>query len=78
MNQSSGLNLRSSAWGENGEALKNNDQNRFQLTNLGFSEKRTSVWRTLSRNVWQLTRFSVGQQGAELRKVIEILLKIFP
>lgn len=50
MNQGSGLNLRSSAWGEIGEALKNSGQNRFQPTNLGFSEERTSVWRTLSRN----------------------------
>lgn len=36
MNQSSGLNLRSSEWGGSGEALKNNEQNRFQLANLGF------------------------------------------
>lgn len=58
MNQGSGLNLWSSAWGESGEALKNSSQNRFQPTNLGFSEKNTSVWRTLSSNVWWLTQCS--------------------
>lgn len=57
MNQGSGLNLRSSAWGEIGVALKNSGRNRFQPTNLGFSEEHISVWRTLSRNIQRLTQF---------------------
>lgn len=55
MNQGSGLNLRSSVWGEIGEALKNSGQNRFQPTNLESSEEHTFVRRPLSRIACWLT-----------------------